>query len=165
PERVIVGVEIKTNKGELLAYFVQEEVPSGLEPAETIRLLKQQGAVISVSHPFDPHRSGWGMDDLKELIPHVDAIEVFNARSLSGSYNRAAADFARAANLSPTAGSDAHILAEIGGAVVLLPHFVNAEELRLALGQASIQCRLAPFWVHFGSTFAFLKKKLQHGAS
>jgi predicted metal-dependent phosphoesterase TrpH len=58
PELVIVGEEIMTTRGEILAAFVSEEVPMGLSPSETIRLLKDQGAFISVSHLFDKWRSG-----------------------------------------------------------------------------------------------------------
>src|SRR5512140_1840648 len=44
PERVIVGEEIMTTRGEILAAFVAEEVPPGLSPEETIRTLREQGA-------------------------------------------------------------------------------------------------------------------------
>ncbi|MGH2607416.1 MAG: PHP domain-containing protein, partial [Anaerolineales bacterium] len=47
PERVIVGEEILTTRGELLAYFVTEEVPAGLAPREAIARLREQDAVIS----------------------------------------------------------------------------------------------------------------------
>src|SRR3972149_191228 len=69
-QRVIVGEEILTQKGELLAAFVQEEVPAWLPPLEAIRRLRQQGAFISVSHPFDSTRSGhWALDALMEIFP------------------------------------------------------------------------------------------------
>src|SRR5258707_11545928 len=52
PELVIVGEEIMTTRGEILAAFVTEEVLPYLSPAETVQQLKDQGAIISVSHPF-----------------------------------------------------------------------------------------------------------------
>ena len=58
PQRVIIGEEIMTTQGELLAAFIQEEIPPGLTPMQTIERLKEQGAFISVSHPFDHYR-GW----------------------------------------------------------------------------------------------------------
>ncbi len=68
PELVIVGEEIMTTRGEILAAFVSEEIPKGLTPGETIRRLKDQGAFISVSHPFDRWRSGhWQEEDLLEI--------------------------------------------------------------------------------------------------
>ena len=84
PELTIVGEEIATTRGELLAAYVTEEVPAGLSPQETIRILKGQGAFISVSHPFDIYRSGhWKEGDLLEILPDIDAIEVFNSRCWS----------------------------------------------------------------------------------
>ena len=81
PERIIVGEEIMTTKGEILAAYVTESIPRGLSPLETIQRLREQGAFISVSHPFDSWRSGaWTPEDLLEITPLVDAIEVFNAR-------------------------------------------------------------------------------------
>src|SRR5512143_648703 len=58
PQRVIVGEEIMTTRGEILAAFLSEEIPRDLTPQETIRRLKDQGAFISVSHPFDSIRKG-----------------------------------------------------------------------------------------------------------
>ena len=63
PELVIVGEEIMTTRGEILAAFVQDEIPAGLSPQETIHRLKEQGAFISVSHPFDKLRSGGWKED------------------------------------------------------------------------------------------------------
>src|SRR5918996_2694020 len=78
PELVIVGEEIMTTRGEILAAFVSEEIPKKLSPQETIRRLRDQGAFISVSHPFDRWRAGgWREEDLLDILPHVDAIEVY----------------------------------------------------------------------------------------
>ena len=81
PELVIIGEEIMTTRGEILAAFVKEEIPAGLPPVEVINRLRNQEAFISVSHPFDTMRSGgWKKSDLLEILPLVDAIEVFNSR-------------------------------------------------------------------------------------
>ncbi|MDP3185009.1 MAG: PHP domain-containing protein, partial [Anaerolineales bacterium] len=55
-QRVIVGEEIMTTRGEILAAYLTEEVPPGLSPKETIKRLRDQGAFISVAHPFDTLR-------------------------------------------------------------------------------------------------------------
>ena len=83
PQRVIVGEEVLTDRGELLAAFVREELPRGLPWREAVDRLRAQGAFISVSHPFDLRRHGWQLEHLIELAPYVDAIEVFNSRSYS----------------------------------------------------------------------------------
>jgi predicted metal-dependent phosphoesterase TrpH len=96
PELIIIGEEIMTTHGEILAAFVQEEVPPGLLPQETIGLLKEQGAFISVSHPFDRWRSGgWKVDQLIDMVPELDAIEIFNAHCFSDTPNRLATEFSQ----------------------------------------------------------------------
>jgi predicted metal-dependent phosphoesterase TrpH len=159
PERIIVGEEIKTKKGELLAFFVQEELPRGLPPLEAIARLRDQGAFISVSHPFDLQRAGWQLPDLIEITPLVDAIEVFNARCMEGRLNDQAAHYALQNNLAGTVGSDAHMLREVGQATLELPAFTDADGLRLVIRQAKAVVKLSPFWVHFGSTYARLYKR------
>src|SRR5512132_3155538 len=101
PERVIVGEEIMTTRGEILAAFVTEEIPPGLTPQETIRRLKEQGAFISVSHPFDTQRKGgWKEPDLLEILSDVDAIEVYNSRCMLPRFNREARQFAEKYNIA-----------------------------------------------------------------
>jgi predicted metal-dependent phosphoesterase TrpH len=114
PELIIVGEEILTTKGELLAFFVKEEIPRGLTPLEAIKRLREQNAFISVSHPYDRLRHGWELEDLKEITPLVDAIEIFNARSFTTAINDQAKEYARENNLRGTVGSDAHSLVEVG---------------------------------------------------
>jgi predicted metal-dependent phosphoesterase TrpH len=160
PRCVIVGEEIKTKKGELLAFFVQEEVPSGLSPQETIDRLRQQGAFISVSHPFDSARNGaWNLEDLKAITPQVDAIEVFNSRCAGNRPNLLAQVFAAQNHLAGTVGSDAHMLWEIGRATLTLPDFKNADDLRRSLVSAQSSLKLSPAWVHIASSYARYKKK------
>ena len=149
PERVIVGEEILTSKGELLAYYLYEEVPRGLSPMETITRLKAQSAFIAVPHVFDRRRHGWHINDLEEILPHVDALEVFNARCLSARINRLGRDFAEQRGIPMMAGSDAHSLVELGLASVWLPSFDSAAELREALKSARIQGRLLSPFEHF----------------
>ena len=157
----IPGEEVLTTAGELLAFFVTEAVPRGLSPKEAITRLRDQGAFISVSHPYDEMRSGhWAEKDLLEILPLVDAIETFNARCMQASYNRQAQAFAQKHSILGTAGSDAHAAFELGRATLLLPDFHDAESLRLALPQATPQTRLSSAWVHFTSRYAVWRKAM-----
>ena len=138
PTRIIPGLEIMTSCGELIAYYVHEPVEQGLDPLETIRLLKAQGAVISVSHPFDIFRNGgWKLSWLEKVLPYLDAVEVFNAHCITSLPNWRAQAFARRNKLAGTAGSDAHDTLEIGMAGLILPDFNDAHGLREALLNAS----------------------------
>ena len=160
-ERIIVGEEIMTTKGEILGAFVTEEIPRGLSPKETIHRLHEQGAFISVAHPFDSWRNGaWKMEDLLEIIPLVDAIEVFNARCTASLENQRAAEFAQQQNLPGTAGSDAHAAFELGKARLVVPQFANPEELRKVIPQGQVKGGLSPFWVHFVSFYARWRKSV-----
>ena len=161
PERVIVGEEAMTEKGELLAAFVVEEIPPGLPPLEAIARLRDQGAFISVSHPFDKQRKGhWEMEDLQEIAPYVDAIETFNARCISNEYNRQAQEFARENDLSGTAGSDAHATFEVGRACMILDDFSDPKSLKAALAAARFDARLSSPFVHLVSRYAALYKRV-----
>ena len=161
PELVIVGEEIKTTKGEILAAFVTEELPAGLSPQETIHRLKDQGAFISVSHPFDIYRSGhWDEGDLLEILPDVDAIETFNSRCWSPDFNRQAQQFADKYNIAGTVGSDAHAPLELGRAVLLLEQFQGPEELRAVIRGGIPEVRWSPPWFHLISRYAVYRKGL-----
>lgn len=162
PELVIVGEEIMTTEGEILAYYVQETIPEGLTPHETIRRLRDQGAVISVSHPFDGLRKGaWREEDLLNILDQIDAIEIFNARCFFNVYNDKALAFAQAHHLTGTAGSDAHTVVEYGRALTLLRPFEDtAEDFLSALKEADYIKRLSSWLVHFGSKTAKWSKKL-----
>jgi len=159
PERIIVGEEVLTTRGELLAAYVTEEVPRGLPPLEAIARLRAQGAFISVSHPFDLRRHGWELPDLLEIAPLVDAIEVFNSRCTDGAFNHQAQAFAAEHNLAGTVGSDAHALRELGRATLRLPPFANSDELRAVIRQGQAETVLSSPWIHMTSGWARLMKK------
>ena len=162
PELVIVGEEIMTTQGELLAYYLKETVPAGLTPNETIKRLRDQGAVISVSHPFDRLRKGaWQEVDLLNIIDQVDAIEIFNARCMIPADNHKAIKFAQEHNLIGTVGSDSHTRPEYGKALTLMRPFEHdAEDFLDALLTAEYEQRLSSWLVHFGSKAAKWSKKL-----
>ncbi len=162
PTRVIVGEEILTQKGELLAAYLSEEIPPGLSPQETIQRLRDQDAFISVSHPFDRMRKGhWELPDLLEILPLVDAIETFNARGMYPGSNQLAQTFAEEHSVLGTAGSDAHAAFEVGRAAMLLPEFHDADSLRQSLNNARFETRQSGWWVHFSSRYAVWVKKLR----
>jgi predicted metal-dependent phosphoesterase TrpH len=160
PARVIIGEEIMTTEGELLAAFLTEEVPAGLTPEETIDRLRAQGAFISVSHPFDVLRNGhWRRDHLLRIVSRVDAVEVFNARCMWPGFNAQARHFAEQHRLAGTVGSDAHTILELGNASIWLEPFNDARSLAAALEKARFQTSLSAPWVHLASRYAVWRKK------
>ncbi len=162
PELVIVGEEIMTTRGEILAAFVQEEIPALLSPEETIRRLREQGAFISVSHPFDTMRSGgWREPDLLEILSLVDAIEVYNSRCMFPGFNRNAGRFAEQHNIPGTVGSDAHAAFEVGRSLMRLEPFDGPEGMRAVIRRGVPITRWSPPWFHFSSRYATVRKKLK----
>ncbi|MGD0708192.1 MAG: PHP domain-containing protein [Anaerolineaceae bacterium] len=160
PELVIVGEEIKTTKGELLASFVTEEVPYGLEPMDAIDRLHKQGAFISVSHPFDLQRSGWPITDLMFILPLVDAIEVFNSRCINPALNDQALQLAQEQHVAGTVGSDSHTLFEVGRSTLEVPYFETAVELRSVIRQGIPHTRLSSPFVHLASRWAYIVNRM-----
>jgi len=160
PELIIVGEEIMTTKGEILAAFVREEIPAMLSPQDTIAILKEQGAFISISHPFDELRKGgWKENDLLEILPFVDAIEVYNSRCMFPRFNRRAELFAREHNTAGTVGSDAHAAFEVGRSLLLLDQFTGPEGLRQVIRGAKMRVKWSPWWFHLTSRYVSMKKK------
>lgn len=164
PERVIVGEEIMTTEGELLSVYVREEIPPGLPPMEAIGRLREQGAFISVSHPFDKHRSGhWDEENLLKILPYVDAIETFNSRCMLPRFNFQAQEFAVKHGIPGTYGSDAHAAFELGRGTLLLPPFDDAEGLKNSIRNAVVpKIILGTPFVHFTSRWAVWMKTLKN---
>jgi predicted metal-dependent phosphoesterase TrpH len=162
PELVIVGEEIMTTRGEILASFVTEEIPAGLTPQATIHLLREQRAFISVSHPFDRMRSGaWNAADLLEILPLVDAIEVYNSRCMIPSFNREARRFAEKHDVPGTVGSDAHAAFEVGRSLMRLEPFSGPDEMRKIIRAGEPLVKWSPPWFHFSSRYATVTKRIR----
>lgn len=159
PERVIIGEEIETGNGEIIAYFVQEAIPAGLPVREVIKLLRSQGAFISVSHPFDGRRVRWSLEEMQELVPLVDAIEVFNGRCYTAASNEKAIQFSKVHKLPGTVGSDSHTAVEVGRSYLELPWFEDATGLRDVIGEGKMTTFSSSPLVSMISTAAGILKK------
>lgn len=132
---------------EIIGLFLQEPISSGLTMSETIYQIGAQGGIVVIPHPFEEWRHGAGEQGSRYiialcLIRNVPvAIEVFNARAKANKYNRQAQWLWRELmdkGVLGTAGSDAHRIAEVGRAHVLLPPFQTKEEFLESLTQARI---------------------------
>jgi predicted metal-dependent phosphoesterase TrpH len=162
PDLVIVGEEIRTKVGEIIAYFVEEEVPRGLSLQEAIARVREQGGVVGVPHPLDRlRREALGRANLLAIIEQVDLLEVFNARTVFSSNNCRALNLARERGLLASAGSDAHVACEIGHAYVEMPVFDDKDGFLCSLAQGQIVGHLTNPLIHFVSTWAKLIKKLR----
>ena len=161
PDLIIPGEEIMTTDGELLAYFVKETVPAKLSPAETIRRLRDQGAVISVAHPYDRLRKGaWTESILLSILDKVDGLEIFNSRCVYAEDNAKALALAQKHHKIGTVGSDAHVPYELGRSTLQMSPFEGPGDFYESLKSAIPVTSMSPFWVHGMSTLAKWTRRL-----
>ncbi len=107
---VIIGEEISTDRGEVLAYFINREIEPG-SFVEVLTEIRQAGGISAIPHPFERMRKGFR--DVETVMGDVDAIEVLNSRCL---FNRKAFDLCLAHKKPMIGGSDAHFYREVGRA-------------------------------------------------
>jgi predicted metal-dependent phosphoesterase TrpH len=140
---VIVGQEVRTSTGDLIALYVEQPIVPGLAPAEAARRIREQGGLVGLAHPFDRFRAGAGRRgweaELESLIPLLDFVEIWNARLFLGNGNADAAAFAATHNIPGVAVSDAHTVLEVGVAYTILRSpLTTADEMRAALATAEL---------------------------
>lgn len=118
-DKIIIGEEIDTGEGEIIGYWLKENIPPLQGIVKTLDDIKNQDGFICIPHPFDQMRSKRiDMVKLEQFINKVNIIEVFNSRNLFNNANENARQFAAKHGLIATAGSDAHYKGEIGNAWV-----------------------------------------------
>ncbi|UCD04357.1 MAG: CehA/McbA family metallohydrolase [Candidatus Woesearchaeota archaeon] len=121
---LIPGQEISTTSGHIVALNIKKPIKKGLSPEETIKRIHKQGGLAVAAHPyaFIFHRQSL-RDKVKEL--DLDAIEAFNSANLIE--NKKAIQVANELDMVQVAGSDAHILSEIGRAYTIADCNLNVK--------------------------------------
>lgn len=149
--RVIVGEEIRTTVGDIIGLFLTKRVPYVLPLAEAVGLVRTQGGLVSLPHPFDPGRSSLGGVKAEELCAAglADVVEVFNAKISDQTLNQQAAELAARFGLPGVAGSDAHDPEGVGAAYLEMPDFDSPAEFLAALAAAAIFGEYRPHAVRY----------------
>jgi predicted metal-dependent phosphoesterase TrpH len=108
---VVLGEEITSEDGEILAWFIGKPIAPGLPAEETVEAIHDQGGLAVAPHPFSYH-----CPSLEDKIhgQALDGIEVLNAGHRDGYINRIAS--VNAGRLARTGGSDAHTARVVGTA-------------------------------------------------
>jgi len=135
---VIPGEEIKTQTGEVIGLFLEDEIEHGLPMGETIAAIREQGGIVYLPHPFDRLHTIPDAPTLHRSLPEIDVFEVYNARLLFEGFNDEALRFARKYNLTMGAGSDAHVLQGVGTGLVRMRAFETPAEFLISLRSAEI---------------------------
>ncbi len=147
--KIICAEEIRTAQGEIIGYFLSEEIPPGLTPQETVARIRSQGGLVAVPHPFDRLRSSRLRKlAIETLVGSIDMIEVFNARNMFIQEDRELLNRVLSAGAVPIAASDAHLPIEIGRACMVMEDFSTPQEFLDHLRNARIVARKSPLWVH-----------------
>ncbi|MBO0687768.1 MAG: phosphotransferase [Candidatus Dormibacteraeota bacterium] len=125
---IVVGTEVTTADGHLLALYVEEDVPAGLDARRTVEIIHDMGGLAVAAHPYFPRKS---LGDLAGGLP-FDAVEVANGTPLGEVANSRAATSLGASARARVGGSDAHLPGAVGH---VLTHFPGrtAADLRLAI--------------------------------
>lgn len=161
PFKVIICEEVLTPYGEIMGMFLHADIPNKISVDDAIRLIREQGGLVSIPHPFDRVRPSAFRNTamLESVAERVDIIEVFNARSLFPGIEKKARDLALRHKNKISAGSDAHSPLEIGYAYVEMPDFNTTEEFLNSLSMAKLYGRKSSPLIHLISTTARFRKR------
>jgi len=123
---IIPAMEISTNKGHIVALGIKEEICPGLDPKETVELIRDQGGIAVAAHPFVRYREGL-FSRISSL--DVDALETLNSRYIFGYSNWRARKMAEETKIPQLGASDAHFLGAIGSCVTELEADFDVESI------------------------------------
>ena len=136
---LVVGEEITTRRGHILALFITERIPALRPLPETLERIHDQGGIAIAAHPMAPLTPSLGARSL--LAVHrsddrrhrLDGIELMNP-SAAGRVRRTARDRlnTEVLRLAAVGNSDAHVLEGIGSAWTWFPGS-NAADYRAAV--------------------------------
>ena len=135
---VVVGEEVTTLGGHLLALFIDRPIRPYRSLRSTIAAVHDAGGLAIPAHPLVPYplcAQGWVLrrliDDPNAAV-RPDAIETFNPTSLGRPWHARVVRFADDHRLAHIGNSDAHALDAVGSGWTTFPG-VGAVDLRRAI--------------------------------
>jgi predicted metal-dependent phosphoesterase TrpH len=165
---MVVGEEITTRRGHLLALFVTERIPALRPLPETLERVHDQGGIAIAAHPMAMLIPSIGERTLRALHHdpdprhHLDAVELLNP-STAGRVRAAARRRLNAELLAlPGVGnSDAHVLEGVGTGWTWFPG-TTAAEYRRAIGDATTEPDGA-YWSHAHNVSVYRRQLIAKG--
>jgi predicted metal-dependent phosphoesterase TrpH len=155
---VIIGSEIKTEEGDVIGLFLNDEIASK-HFDEVVDEIKSQDGLVVLPHPYKKI-----MEIPNELLSKVDLIETLNGR-LSPELNYKAQTLAKNSGIPIIGGSDAHISMSIGSVRTTFNcekhaiHDVEDIKRLLLKGDAKVVGTESPRYVHyFSATIGNIRK-------
>lgn len=165
---VIVGEEISTREGHLLALFLEKPVAPDQSIERSIEQVHAQGGLAIVAHPFNRvFRHSVQRSVMNRLLRqpevHPDGIETLNGSFAGIGSSRLAMALARSVyHWAETGGSDAHTPTAVGCARTVFAG-QSAAELRRAIEQR----QTAPIGAYWKPReyVAFVSHRVKHGGA
>jgi len=127
PIDVVVGMEINSAGGHLLAVFIESPVAGGMSVPDTISAIHSQGGLCILPHPMSIFSESLSMRDIENVMSsnddsvYFDGIETVNATIVGSISNRRAKRVNIKYGLSEIGSSDAHFLISVGTGLTLFP--------------------------------------------
>jgi hypothetical protein len=118
PILVIPGYELSAKEGHLLVFGIEDEIEKEIEIKQACEIVKRKKGVSVLPHPYQFFRHG--VMRPQKIIEYVDAVEIFNSRTISSIFNRWAAMLAAKNNKGVIAGSDAHSAESVGYGITMV---------------------------------------------
>jgi predicted metal-dependent phosphoesterase TrpH len=138
PIEVVVGEEVTTLGGHLLALWIERPIRPYRTLGRTIADVHDAGGLAIPAHPLVPYplcAQGWVLrrllDDPDEAV-RPDALETFNPTALGRPWHDRVVRFADQQRLAHIGNSDAHALAAVGSGWTTF-RGTTAEELRASI--------------------------------
>lgn len=142
---LVVGEEITTRRGHVLALFLEERVPALRPLPETLERIHDQGGLAIAAHPMAPLTPSLGRRSLLALHHdpdprhHLDAIELLNPSAAGRVRHRERHRLnQRVLQLAEVGNSDAHVLEHVGTGWTWYPG-ATAADYRTALTERTAQ--------------------------
>lgn len=163
---VIVGEEISTREGHMLALFLNETVAPGQSIERSIDQVHAQGGLAIIAHPFNRvFRHSVQRSVMNRLLRqpelHPDGVETLNGSFAGIGSSRIAMNATRSVyHWAETGGSDAHTPTAVGCARTMFTG-ATASDLREALQQRQTS-PIGAYW-QAREYVAFVSHRMAHG--
>ena len=142
--KVIIGSEIKTDRGDIIGLFLKKRIKSR-KWMDVIKEIRDVGGLSILPHPFSKNSS-----KTFEIAENVDLIEAFNSRR-SLQENEASLNLAEKLEKQIVAGSDAHFISEIGKSFIRF----DTDTENVAIKDIILKCKreiigeVSPYYNHY----------------
>jgi len=165
---LVVGEEVTTRRGHVLALFVEERIPALRRLGETLERIHDQGGLAIAAHPMAPLTPSLGSRSLRwthaarDPRHHLDAIELMNPSTAGRARRLARSRLNEEVLRLPAVGnSDAHVLEGVGSAWTWFDGS-SADDYRAAIAAGTTRPDGA-YWSHLHNVAVYRRQLVAKG--